>query len=170
MSKKLVKRADDLRAKYKSLEVVKGSGYHDDDRNPTRPELFLSPQRAGYRAGDPPPAAWPPRMSEHLVGFYDHHDFEQVHFAGPDADKALAALKAFHAKIEAKMKEAERTGQDAYASLTGTERKLRHLIPRLAIETEDGVKVLSLWLSDWNDHLHALQSENIGVTGLPLVE
>lgn len=171
MSAELLKRADAIRAQWKKLELTKGSGFHDNDRNPARPELYLAPQREGYRAGDPEPEKWPAKMSERLVAFFDHHDFERVTLVGPDAERALKALKAYHGKLEARLKDAEKRGQDPYTALTGTERKLRHLIPKLATEADkNGPPVLKLWLSEWNDYLAALYAEGLGVNGADLIE
>ncbi len=150
MSAALKKRADALRAEYKAKEAMKGTGYHDDDRNPTRNELFLAPQKNGL-----------PRMSDHVVGFFDHNGDEVVEFVGADAEKAFAALKSW----------AQKNGKGDVASKPGTERVLlMRIIPRLALEQVDGLPRLSIWLCDWNDVLHALQQEGIGVAGLPLEE
>ncbi len=159
MSAALQKRADTIRAHFKMLEGVKGSGHHDDDRNPANPNLFAAPQKNGL-----------PRASDHLVPFFDHYDLEQVTFAGTDATRALAALQAHHAKIEAKLKAAEKQGQDPWSAIVGTERKLRHLVPKLSLETVGGGSVLKLWLCDWNDYIAALYAEGLGLSGANLVE
>lgn len=150
MSAALKKRADDLRASYKQLEAVRGSGYHDDDKNPANPTLHLAPQRNGL-----------PRMSEHVVAFFDHDGDETVEFVGDDAKRAHDALQQWLARN----KKGDPTNKP------GTERKLiQRLIPRLSVETVDGLPRLSVWLCDWNDVLFALQAEGVGVAGLPFEE
>lgn len=146
MSAKLLKRANDHRAHFKNLEGVKGSGFHDDDRNPARNDLFLAPQKNGEV-----------RMSERLVHFTDHEEEDQC-FVGPDAEKAFAALQAWRKKCDG-----------SNPNLPGTDRKLFHkIIPKLAIENVDGVPRLCVWLCDWNDVVHALHAEGVGLLGLPL--
>lgn len=148
MSQELLKRADEIRAKNKVLEGVKGSGFHDDDRNVARPEMFAAPQRNGL-----------PRIGDHLVPFFDYDNMEQVIFVGPDAEKAMAALKTWY----------DRPKGDV-VSLPGTDRKLMlKVIPRLKLETVDGLPRLTIWLCDWNDVLQALYAEGIGLSGAPLV-
>jgi len=156
MSAKLVERADAVRTKAKVLESVKGSGYHDDDRNVVRPDLFAAPQRNGL-----------PRLSEHVVYFTDRFD-EWVLFAGSDAERVAAALNAW----------AKRAEKLDPATLTGTERKLvTRIVPSLfggatagGLANDDGVPVLRVRRDYWNDVLHALYAEGLGVSGLPLEE
>lgn len=144
MPSDLAARADALRAKYKTLESVRGSGHHDDDRNPTQPHLFLAPQRNGL-----------PRASEHVVGFFDYAD-ETVTFPPADAGRVLAVLAAW----------VKKAAKADLASLPGTERKLVLTItPRLAAGA-DGRLVVRL--SVWNDVLYALQAEGMGVSGAPI--
>ncbi len=150
MSADLVKRANAVRAEFKKLESVAGSGYHDNDRNPARNDLFLAPQKNGL-----------PRASESLVAFFDHDDMETVEFVGPDAQKADAALKNW----------LQKNSKGDPSNRPGTERKLiLRTLPRLKLEQVDGQPRLSIWLTDWNDVLYALQAEGVAVAGLPLEE
>jgi len=148
-AKQLITRADALRAKYKLLESVPGSGYHDNDRNLARPDLFLAPQKNGLS-----------RASERVVFFADYPG-EEVLFVGEDARRALAAIQSWE-------KKARKIDQ---LSLTGTERKLlTRIVPRLAIEPLDNHELLCVRLDQWNDVLHALYAEGLGLSGLPLEE
>jgi hypothetical protein len=146
MSADLERRANALRAKAALLESVPGSGLHDSDRNPARPDLYLAPQRNGL-----------PRASEAVVYFTDYPG-EEVLFAPGDAARALDALRAW----EAAAKKLDPMG------LTGTERKLlTRILPRLAAGA-DGL--LRVRLDQWNDVIHALHERGVGLAGLPLEE
>lgn len=155
MSAELAARAEALRAQYKNYESVPGSAYHDDTRNPSRPDLYLAPHRNKDARGN-----YLPRVSDHLVAFYDHDDREEVHFAGPDATRALDALQAYHAAL-AKRSAAPATGTDL--------RLLLRIVPRLKLEDVQGTPRLTVRLGDWNDVLHALGVQGLGVSGAPLV-
>lgn len=146
----LVRRANAIRERAKLLESVKGSGFHDEDRNPARTDLYLAPQKNGL-----------PRCSEHVVFFSDFAG-EEVLFAGTDADRAGKAL----AEWERKARKLDPL------SLTGTERKLlTRILPRLrAVLADDSVPVLCVRLDTWNDVLHALYAEGLGLSGAPLEE
>lgn len=142
----LISRANAIRERARTLEAVPGSGLHDTDRNPTRPEMFAAPQKNGL-----------PRQSEHLVFFLDLAG-EEMLFAGPDADRALTALKAWEV----------RTKRQDPLTLTGTERKLlARVLPRLAPAADGTLRVRA---DSWNDVLHALYAEGLGVSGAPLDE
>ena len=156
----LIKRANEFRAKYRALEKQRGSGYHDEDRNPANPSLYGSPQRNGSPVGsDPPPEGWAPRMSDRLVAFFDHDGAETVTLVGDDATRAHSVLQAWLKK----------NGKGDPSNLPGTQRKLiLRLLPQLALTQTDGHPRLTVWLCDWNDVLHALQAENADVAGLPL--
>lgn len=146
----LVERANAIRAKAKLLESVKGSGLHDDDRNPARSDLYLAPQRNGL-----------PRQSEHVVFFSDFPG-EEVIFAGEDAKRAAAALAAWRAKTE----------KIDPMQLTGSERKLLvRILPRLVLAPgEGGIPLLRVRLDTWNDVLMALYAEGVGLSGAVLEE
>lgn len=142
----LIRRADAIRAKARLLESIPGSGLHDNDRNPARPDLFLAPQRNGL-----------PKQSEHLVFFADYLGEEFV-FAGRDADLCAAVLADWRAKA-AKLDP---------LTLTGTERKLlARILPRLAPLPDGTLRVRTDW---WNDVLFALYAEGAGVSGAPIEE
>lgn len=146
----LVKRADAIRQQAKGLEAVKGSGLHDDDRDPVNPGRFAAPQKNGF-----------PRQSEHVVAFFDHGSREEVHFAGPDAEKVMETLTAWRGKPR---------GEPSL--LPGTERKLYfRIIPSLAIVigSKDQTPRVTIPLRDWNDVLFALQDSGLGVSGAPVV-
>lgn len=144
MSKKLSERADEIRAKFKTLESIKGTGYHDDDRDQLNPARFVAPQKNGMT-----------KASESLVPFFDYDD-ETVLFAGSDADRAAAAMKAWQAKYA----KADMT------SLPGTERKLLlKIVPKLSLKTEGNEPRLAIKLSDWNDVLFALHAEGVSLSG-----
>jgi hypothetical protein len=157
MSAELAKRADELRAKYKVLEGIPGTGHHDNDRNPARADLFAAPQKAP----DPNrPGHTLPRASEHLVPFYDHDGEEAVHFVGADAEAAHKALSGWAARYK---------GKDP-SGLPGTERKLiLRIVPRLAVGAADGLPRLTVRLADWNDVVYALYQMGVGLSGQPLV-
>lgn len=146
MSQDLIRRADAVRARNKLLESVPGSGYHDDDRDHVHAHRHAAPQRNGL-----------PRISDHIVPFYDHQG-EDVVFAGEDATRALQALHSWRKKY-AKLDP---------SGLTGTERKLLlRIIPRAVISPTG---MLAFRLDIWNDVLYALQAEGVGLSGLPLEE
>lgn len=149
MSADLIARANAVRTQARVLEGVPGSGYHDNDRNPARPDLFLAPQRNGL-----------PRASDHVVFFTDFPS-EEVVFAGPDATRALAALRAWEAK--AKKRDP--------LTLTGTDRKLlARILPKLALDESADPVMLYVRLDAWNDVLAAIYAESVGLSGLPLEE
>ena len=60
------------------------------------------------------------------------------------------------------------TDASAFSSYTGTERKLLTVIPKMAISAVDGIPRLILWKDVWNDLLHAIYSQGIGLSGAPL--
>ena len=149
MSVELIARANAVRTQARMLEGVRGSGYHDEDRNSARPDLFLAPQRNGL-----------PRASEHVVFFTDFSG-EEVVFVGPDATRAMAALRAWEAK--AKKRDS--------LNLTGSERKLlSRILPKLVLDTSADPAMLYVRLDSWNDVLFALYAEGVGLSGLPLEE
>lgn len=98
---------------------------------------------SGFRAND-------------LVVF---HGDDDVRFIGPCADAALEAFRSHYAKLQASPPDA----------VTGTQRKLLRLIPKLAVTTADGVQTLTLRLGEWNAYLEALYAEGVFVTGAPFV-
>lgn len=145
MSQDLIKRADELRSRFKVLESVKNSGYHDEDRDHVRTDRHIAPQKNGF-----PPA------SQHLVMFTDYIE-ENVHFAGRDAEKVMACLKEW---------ESENKGLDFF-SATGTDKKLIiRIIPRLKVV--DGV--LTIRLSEWNDVLSVLVAKKVGLQGRAYID
>jgi hypothetical protein len=159
MSAKLLERANAHRAGFKVKESVPGSGHHDNDRNPTRPDLFVAPHRKPHPTQ--PGQFFGTKCSEQLVAFFDHSADEEVHFVGPDADKALACVKAWLAK----------NAKGDLSNAPGTVRALAmRIAPKLAVRTVDGQPRLTVRLSAWNDVLHAIQAEGQDVLGLPLEE
>jgi hypothetical protein len=145
VSQDLLKRAEAIKARNKVLESVPGSGYHDNDKDHLG--RFCAPQRNGL-----------PRISEHIVPFYGERD---VHFVGPDAERAITALQTWY--------DARKTTDAAvFSSYTGTDRKLLVIIPKVAVREVDGLPRLTFWKDEWNDFLHALYSQGIGLSGAPL--
>ncbi len=145
MSEELLRRANAIRARNKVLESVPGSGYHDNDKDHLG--RFCAPQRRGL-----------PLTSDHLVPFYSERE---VHFVGPDAERAMAALQTWY--------DAHKTTDAAvFSSYTGTDRKLLTVILKMAVREFDGLPRLILWKDEWNDFLHALLSQGIGLSGAPL--
>jgi hypothetical protein len=141
MLESLVARAEAIRARGKVLESVPGSGYHVNDRDHTGTK-YLAPQRNGFNG-----------PGENLVPFLGERD---VIFAGSDAPKALAAIRAWAAKYEVLSPH----------QMTGTQQKMIYaIIPRLAVKDE----LLTIWLSDWNDVLEALTSQGVGLSGADLI-
>jgi hypothetical protein len=145
VSQELLQRADAIRARNKVLESVPGSGYHDNDKDHLG--RFCAPQRKGL-----------PLISNHIVPFYGERD---VQFVGFDAERAMAALETWYDKHKT-------TDAAVFASYTGTDRKLLTVIPKLAVREVDGLPRLILWKDEWNDFLHALYSQGIGLSGAPL--
>lgn len=152
----LLARAAKIKERNKLLESVPGSGYHDNDRDFRG--RYMAPHKqhlpGGMNEGYPPL----PRIGDHLVAFYGRRD---VLFVGEDAERALAAIRGYARQY------LERVEADPQyiAALTGTQRKLCYdILPRLAIV--DGV--LEVWLTDWNDVLHAFDDQVIGTSGAPL--
>lgn len=138
-------RANALRDRYKVLEGVPGSGYHDNDRNLARTDLFLAPQKNGLQ-----------KCSEQLVFFTDFDD-EIVYFVGDDADKAMDLIQKWF----------ESAKKEDIASAPGTTRKLfLKTVPKLSVK--DGV--LAIWLCDWNDVASIFEEAKVGFMGLPFNE
>lgn len=145
MSEELSKRADALRARFKVLEGVPGSGYHDGDRNQARNDLYLAPQKNGLS-----------KASEHLVCFTDQ-DEEMVYFAGSDADKAWELVTAWYNAVKS----------TDLSNAPGTVRKLAlRTVPRLSVK--DGI--LAVKLCDWNDVHWILEEAKVGLHGQPFRE
>lgn len=143
MYQELLKRAEELRSRNRLQETVRGSGYHDEDRD--HRGQYLAPQRNGL-----------PRVSEHLIAFYGEYD---VLFLGGDAGDAFNRLQAWALKHK----------EDLYdVNCPGSYRKLLKIIPKQKLEERDGVPVLSLRLLEWNDFLLALYEMGLGISGLPL--
>ena len=138
----LFRRAEAIRDRSRLLESVRGSGYHDEDRDWRGQPI--APQRNGL-----------PRISQHLVSFFGEYD---VVFAAADARQALAALQSWNAANAPK---------DPYQpGLSGTHRRLLRLIPRLSLRDD----LLRLRLDEWNDYLFALYEMGVGLSGAPLEE
>lgn len=60
------------------------------------------------------------------------------------------------------------TDAAVFSSYTGTDRKLLTIIPKISVREVDGVPRLTLWKDEWNDFLHALYAQGIGLSGAPL--
>lgn len=143
MSKELLARAQAHRKHNKTMESIRGSGFHDADRDWRGVEN--SPQKQGL-----------PRIGEHLIFFTDEYE---MLFVGPDADAAVDALAKYLARHK----------QRSPLDLTGTESKLVYkYLPRLSLTKEDGVNCLRVRRGEWNDVLHALIEMGKGVSGAPL--
>jgi hypothetical protein len=156
MSRELLIRAEAIKARNQVLESVPGSGYHDNDRD--HRSLLRAPHRRHLPGGQRPGTEPLARISDHLVPFYSERSIE---FAGPCAERAFAALQSWY--------EAHRTSDAAaFSSYTGTDRKLLIEIPKLAVKSVDGLPSLTIWRDTWNDVLHALYSQGIGLSGAPL--
>ncbi len=145
MSQELLQRANAIRARNKVLESVPGSGYHDNDKDHLG--RVCAPQLRGL-----------PLISDHIVPFYGTRE---VHFVGPDAERAMAAFRTWYDRHKT-------TDAAVFSSYTGTDRKLLTVIPKLAVHEVDGLPRLTLWKDEWNDFLHALYSQGIGLSGAPL--
>lgn len=141
----MLARVKQIRERALVLESVPNSGYHDEDRNPARPEKYLAPQRNGW-----------PRLSENLVNFYAEYD---IIFVGPDAEKALAALYEWC--------DLNKNRDPWELSQNGTEAKMVRMIPKLKLSKNDCVPVLSLRRELWNDFLYVLHKMKVGLTGTP---
>ncbi len=149
MSKELLQRANDLKARNKKLEETPRSGFHDGDVDEANPHVDprlrrkLAPQHNGL-----------PPISEHVVPIYDVRD---VHFVGDDAKRVYDAIKAHAVKLSNR----------SAATLDGTQRKLLYeLADKMKLTDVDDVSRLTLWLQDWNDYLVALYAEGVGLSGL----
>ncbi len=138
----LWKRAQEIIARNRLLESVKGSGYHDDDRNLVHPERWQCPQKNGL-----------PRISQHVVPFYGERE---IFFAGDHAERVIVALQAWRAQ------------QNRDVEQTGTERKLCRMIVRLQLDHFDGMASLKVWRDEWNDYLWCFEQIGIGLTGAQL--
>lgn len=145
MSKDLLRRCEAHKAQNKETENTKGTGFHNQDTDPTNRSRLLAPQHNGL-----------PALSEHLI-FY--HCDEDIRFVGPDATAAMGALqKWFNFNKDRKPFE-----------MTGTEQKLVYsYIPKLRLQDVDGVATLVINRGWWNDILHVLYLERLGVCGAPL--
>jgi hypothetical protein len=140
----LFERAEAIRARYKVLESVPGSGFHDADLDHRGQPI--APQKRGL-----------PAHSGHLVMFDDEYEFV---FAGADALMAKAELDAWYEAHAS-------TDVNALNQLTGTQRKLLSTIPKQKIQTRDGETVLAVNKSVWNEILEALYDQGVGVSGAP---
>jgi hypothetical protein len=143
----LLKRAEAHKAHNRKLEQTPGSGHHDRDTDPTNRARLIAPQHNGL-----------PPVSAHLIAYFDHEYDEAVYMVGPDAPAALDALQVWCKK---------NTPKNVHDPMPGTHRKILKHVPRLQVETRDGVPVLKMWLSEWNDFLYALEAMGLGVTGAP---
>lgn len=153
MSKALLERAEKLRAKFKALEAKRGSGHHPEDTDPSQAHLDVRLRRKVA-----PTHQGLPFASTHLMAFFDHDDLEQVHFVGPDAEAALAAVQGW-AKQQGPV---HNLPPDRLNLVLKT-------IPSLKLDNADGLPRLTVWLCDWNAVLLALTEAGVGISGGPLV-
>lgn len=134
--------AEEVRARNRLLATIPGSGHHPSDVDwRGRPR---APQLNGL-----------PAAADHVLHF---HDDERHVFIDRDADRVLDALREYHRQLAAHVND------NAAADLTGTQRNLYKLIPRLKVR--DGV--LELPAGRWNDYLEAIYQMGIGLTGVDL--
>ncbi len=145
MHEELVSRSDALKQRFAVLRTIRGSGHHDEDRNPAKPERFLAPQKNGL-----PPA------SDHIVCFRDDLN-ERMVFVGQDAKAVFGALQEWY----------DANRHINLSSATGTHRKLfLDIIPRLTMK--DGV--VEIRHSVWNDVLSVLDEAKVGLQCRAIVE
>ena len=152
----LLARAAALIERNKVLQSVPGSGYHDTDVD--FHGKLVAPHMRHLPGGQEPGAQSLPPISDHVIAFFGERS---VVFVGPCAERVLAALRAYRDKYSAMLMDFVE-GRSGY-QLKGTEYKLVREIPKLIIK--DGE--LTLWLDTWNDFLHALYEQDIGITGAP---
>ncbi len=164
MSKELLARAEKLRALYKEWETrpqvqgTRGFGHHPEDTDPSQEDPRIPKQ---MRRKVAPIHNGLPAASTHVVAFYDHDDMEQVHFVGPDAEKAYSACQSWLKKHSDFKK---------LHNAPGSIRKLAmKVIPELKLDEVDGLPRLTVWLCDWNDVSGAIEQEGVGISGAPLV-
>lgn len=137
-------RAVALRERFKTLESVRGSGYHDADTSPVDGKTLIAPQKNGL-----------PKASEQLVFFCDSIE-ECNWFVGDDAKTAFKILRDW----------LERSHRTDLTTATGTVRKLAlKLIPRLKLQEIEGVAALMIWHSDWNDFHMVFDEAACGLQG-----
>lgn len=146
MTAELACRADAIRARFRLLEGVRGSGWHDDDRNPTVPEKYLAPQRNGRSLA-----------SDNIVYFDD--EFSIV-IAGNDVQRVLLATSAHREALIAM----------GWENLSVDQLRVVKRIPSFkASSNGDNVPLLVVPRQLWNLLLQVLEAQCIGVSGAPLV-
>ena len=145
MSKEMLRQADEIRARFAVMESVPGSGYHDNDRNPTKNDIKIAPQANGYN-----------KASLNLVPFVGEYE---VVFVGEDADKALEILRKWVA-----------TRLDPETGLTQKEAKMRAAINKLHVRDVVEVPRLILRKPLWNDYMWILDTMGQGLSSLPFTE
>lgn len=146
MLDELLKRAENIRAYWRKLESVKGSGYHDNDGAVDK-SWQVAPQNKGE-----------PRRSTNAVLFRDRFGF--VAF-GIDATRLFESLQGYASKLK------EQIVTDPFA-LTLRQQKQYQYIGQLGLEAFEGQPKLLLPRDEWDDLLGALYMEVVGVSILPM--
>jgi hypothetical protein len=152
MSQALLDRANTVRANYKTLEGVRGSGFHPMDKDSTG-RIPRGPAQDGLN-----PA------SEHLVAFHDKHE-GRVQFVGPDAEKMYQAFQDYAAKLKDAV---DAAGGDMSVMEAEDIKLMTRIIPRIKLQTSEGLKFLDLHRTEWNAYLRVAHSQGTGVWSEPL--
>ncbi len=155
MSQKLAAVAEKVRARYAALEDAPGSAFHESTIHDTGLSKHLvAPQHQRNDLADG--KKWP-KASEHLVHF---SGIDEIHFVGSDAMQAHAAIQARVAALQ------EIYDKGGY--LDGTDRTVLQHGRRLTLTGGDGSPHLTIPRQLWNDFIHALHSQNVGLHGVTL--
>ena len=152
MSQEMQKVADQLREDSRQKEKYLGTGFHDNDRNPTKPDIFVAQQR---KLIENSPDKFFCKASENVVAFTGEFD---VVFVGEDAEKVLKCCRQWAESLEDYREE----------DITEKQRKFKRYISKMEVTTKDGEVRLTLRKALWNDYAHILYSQGQGIFGQPL--
>ena len=153
MSKAMLFVADQIREKALNMEKYPGTGFHDNDRNPTRPDIFVAQQKQLVENSD----KFFCKRSEDLVFFQGEYD---VALVGDDCTKALDVLQQWASKINSLPPEA----------VSPKAHKMRKCMAKLKITEVDGIARLIFRRPLWMDYVSIFYEMGQGVTGQPFTE
>lgn len=152
VSQELEVVANQFREEARNREKYPGTGYHVDDRNPTKPDIYLAQQR---RPTEGSSVKFFCKASENVTAFTGEFD---VVFIGEDSEKVLKTLKEW----------AEETSRSNPEDITLKQRKMLKYISRISLTTKDEIPRLILRKALWADYIHILSLQGQGVFGYPL--
>ena len=152
MSQDMQLVADQIRDEARNKEKYRGTGFHDDDRNPTKPDIFIAQQRKLIENSTDKYFC---KASENVVAFTGEFD---VVFVGEDAEKVLQCCRKWSDSLKDYREE----------DITEKQRKFRRYISKMEVTSKDSQVRLTLRKALWNDYAHILYSQGQGIFGQPL--